>query len=427
MVPVTGGNEYKFGVNLMHSGASVAFQVQFHWYGVNGGFISSSTEAIGNWSTTWGRAVTGWVAAPANAVLVQISVGAVSGTGLANGQSLNLWRALLADRSWYPEGVPGAASIEPLSDVGADTESYEHPDYYEAPRTLYVSVFPRRANLAINSDFKLDGSSGPVEDAWTVDEAATFDLIPIGYPTFDDIANSDPGDDPLTEDSFTDLQTDIDPLVSSATLTYNVGDGTLTLSAPGPAPFSAAVRSHWFPVMATEDMSAAVNAEASVAGTQMRLRMRWYSSKDPADLIVNADGSIAEDVSALYEPPVGGVERFLLQGAKPPAGSAFGRLVIETSNTVAHDTAFSKVIIEPSTVPGPYFDGNVTEGDFGDFFFANGQPQWQTESVYYPSFRSFLQNPGGSARASAIIGELVPAGTVVKMLTAANGLFPLPF
>lgn len=428
MVPVIEGHEYKFGVNITASGASTPINIGFVWRGPSGSVLSTTTESLGSvGGGVWARLVTAWVTAPAGAVLLQLTVGSSSGTGVANGANLQIWRALLADRSWQPEGLPGASGVDTLDNVAAPITSYENPSYYEAPRTLYVSVFPRRANLARNSNFKLDGSGGATVDAWVIEDTATFDLIPVGYPTFDDIPNADPGEDPLSEDSFLDLSADIDPLTSTATVSFNVTDGEMTVDVPGPAPFVSAVKTHWFPVMPSEDMSAAIVASASVADTQVRLRMRWFAEKTVGSMILNDDGTIAETVSPLYTLPVSGTgERIVLQGARSPDGAAYGRLFIETSNTVAHAVTFQQALIEPAATPGTYFDGNDTEGDFGDFFFANGQPQWTTESAYYPSFRSFLSNPGGSARAPSIIAEVVPAGTPVRLLTAANGLYPLP-
>lgn len=432
-IPVIPAHQYRFSTNVSYSGTAVAFEVQFNWRDINGTSISSVSGSLGSFGGgTWQRLNTAFLTAPANAAFVRLVVKTVTAGIAPNGSILQIWRPLLGDIDWYPEGVPGAAATDALSNTGAPLTSYENPNYYEAPRMLYVSVFPRRANMARNSTFKLNGNSpgSPVANAWTVEDAATFALIPVGYATFDSMYNTDPGESPTSEDSFLDLQTDIDPLTSTATITYDTVAGTMTLAAPGPAPFSAAVKSHWFPVMESEDMSAAVTTVTSVAGTQMRLKLRWYSNKTVGGQIVNADGTIAENASAVYLPPVGGAgtttERFIITGARPPAGAAFGRLVIETTNTVSFSTTFSDILIEPSAVPGTYFDGNETDGDFGDFFFANEQPQWETESAYYPSFRSFLSNPGGSARATAILGELVPAGTIVKLLTAANGLFPMP-
>ena len=413
-IPVEEGHEYQFGINLSSS-ATTAWSLVTGWRTATGAVIGSDTvHSIGSRNPTWSRASTPWVEAPEGAV--RMYVAARANANQTTGAIGAFWRAQVADRAWRPEGIPGEQNNEPFSDVGADTSHFTHPEFFEEARMVHVNMYPRRVNLAINSDFALNGNSpgSPVATAWTVEDPATYDLMSTAYDDYDDVET--------VEDSYTDLAQGLDPLASTATLTYDTGDRTLTLSVSDD-PYQATLRSDLFPVMEAGAMSAAIMAESSTAGVQLTATVEWYSDNDTSSGMV-VDGVQLSSESSLLVLQENVPERIEVASAYPPPGASYGRFSISTHHASSgYDVVFSKALIETAAVPGPYFDGTFTEGDFGDFFFADNQPAHQAASVYYPAYRSFLYNPGGADRVSAVMADIIPLGRPFKLVSASNGLF----
>lgn len=649
MIPVKAGHLYRFSASLAVSAGTIAFTPSVSWYTAQGVFISTTTAANLSTTTTWSRLHTDTLTAPADAAFARFFLAAT--TTSAQNVWLGMYRPMFVDTAWRPVGLPYLSGTAPLTSAIAPATDYWSEDYYELPRTAYINVYPSRVNLAKNSAFLLDPDSvSAVEDAWAINDAPTYAMIPDAYEDYEDI--------PVTEDDYADLASELDPLIGGGSLDIGGGSMELTLDA---APYSAAVRSYWFPVLSTGGMSASIKARAIYGSGSLTMRMQWFTDNTPGTEVLDAgvpvvssgptyqmpgpaaDGSVSfpgivgntlqvpdeaaftpvdltvvahvrmadwtpgasqviagqfgtgefswyfyvnvdgklnvawstdgsgtsgvftssvplgyddgtwkwiavafkvdDGVSArrygFYHkdneedpwtliglagqnttgsrPPlfgsaapitigaransgtalpmegdvdyvavytdVAGVPTstpmvstsapvFLLDqrsipadsetsfaattgqtvtvnrtgspdlvlhpstptssavytvtGAYPPAGAAFGRLSLDvtSSNGTRIAVEFQEALIEDRSNPGAYFDGTWTEGDFGDFFFANGAPDYEDVSVYYPQFRSFLQNPGGSDRVTALMADQLPPGIPWRVTMATNGLFP---
>jgi hypothetical protein len=410
-IPVEPGKTYKMAATVATSTGDVYFGV--HWYDAAGNFITPVGEALAGVNTTWQRFIHSFTA-PAGArfaVLLIYKPTAVAATGV----TLDFWRVMWVDAAWRPEGVPGTATLVPLS--GSHPGYYDDVNYYEDPRQVWINVYPQRVNLALNSNFTLNNLPA---GAWVAADEPTYALLESAYSSYDDIIDAEGGD---SEASYDDLAGGFAPTSATWTLAFDTANKRLnvTSGAIGGRHYTQ-VSTHLYPVHSLLGMSAAIVASSTVNGVVGRLRMRWYASNDTASAILKSDGTPSEHVSEAFVLN-DQRNRMTLVNASPPANAQYGRLILETDYTASHIVRYEQALIENATSPGPYFDGTVTEGEFGDFFFTGSGAAYTNPSAYYMGYRSFISGVGGADRLSTIMSELLPPGVGYKFLSASNGLY----
>jgi hypothetical protein len=411
LIPVVPGRTYKFALSATSS--TTDWYVSLRYYTKTGSFIINVDQALTGLDTTWKRFVLSSTA-PANAYfctpLIYKSTAVVT-----SGVTLDFWRMMFVDNDWRPEAVPGTAALAPLS--GSHAGYYDDTNYYEDPRQVWINVYPQRVNLALNSNFTLNNLPA---GAWVAADEPTYALLESAYSSYDDIIDGVVGD---SESSYDDLAGGFAPTSASWTLAFDTANKRLnvTSGAIGGRHYTQ-VSTHLYPVHSLLGMSAAVVASSTVTGVVGRLRMRWYASNDTASAILKSDGTPSEHVSEAFVLNAQR-NRMELVNASPPANAQYGRLILETDHTASHIVRYEQALIENATSPGPYFDGTVTEGEFGDFFFTGSGAAYLNPSAYYMGYRSFISGVGGADRLTTIMSELLPPGVGYKFLTATNGLY----
>ena len=262
-IPVIPGHSYVFSTALKAS-ASVAWSVAFMWLNELGVQISSGTGTLGTIGTTWVRAKTAAFTCPATAkyLMIQIFIGA-AGTLPNTTGTVNIWRPLVCDTAWRPEGIPTLQKNPPLSSaLAGDVGTFVHQDYYESPREVKVNVYPMRTNLALNSDFLLNNLPA---GAWATFDSPTYAQVPVAYSTYDDIVDAEPGD---SETTYADLAGGLAPLVGSLpVVTYDAAAGGRLIATKGSAPYAFTLMHTYFPATDLGGMSAAIGAYTNVTPT----------------------------------------------------------------------------------------------------------------------------------------------------------------
>jgi hypothetical protein len=411
LVPVVAGRTYKFAVSVTSSTSDVATGV--HWYDKSGTYLTATGAVLSGVDSTWKRFVTTHTA-PAGAHFAALLV-YKQGDIAATGVTLDFWRVMFVDNTWRPEAVPGTATVAPLS--GSHVGYYDDTNYYEDPRQVWINVYPQRINLALNSNFALNNL--PV-GAWVAADEPTYALLESAYSSYDDIIDAESGD---SETSYDDLAGGFAPTSATWTLAFDTANKRLnvTSGAIGGRHYTQ-VSTHLYPVHSLLGMSAAIVASSTVSGVGARIRMRWYSANDTSSPILDPDGTPSEHVSETFMLNEQR-NRMELVNATPPSDALYGRLIVETDHGASHIVRYEQALIENSASPGPYFDGNVTDGEYGDFFFTGTGEAYTNPSAYYMGYRSFISGPGGADRLTTIMGELLPPGVGYKFLTAKNGLY----
>jgi hypothetical protein len=409
MVPVIAGHQYRTSA-FFRSSFTGTYNVRYRWLTAAGGVVSTTTTALGAIATGWIRRTAPLTTAPAGAAFAEINLELSAATAVA-GLVVEVTDILVCDLAWRPEDVPGAVNTPPLS--GANPGFYDDVNYYEAPRTVYVNVYPQRINYALNSLFMMDNIPA---GAWTVAERPTWGLLKQAYDSWGDIHDAQPGD---SEADWADLAEGFAPLAGDWTITFETINQRMRLNPAGAPNYNAQVQSGFVPVVPGDSISAAFVSWATVADVQLTLSVQFYTDDAPEDVLV-IDGS-RQNVHGAPHALLTSPYRYELRNAVVPEGAAFARVVIETSHTATYNVYLQQALIENAQVPGSYFNGDEVDSAFGDYFFI-GLPH-ESYSVYYQNYRSFINDAGGSDRITSLMDELLPMESDFVLRTAAFGLY----
>ena len=454
MVPVTEGHDIATSA-FFRSNFTGVWNVRYRWFSSAGVNISSTTENFGAIGSTWTRRLAPAVEVPAGASFAELNLELSVNTN-TDALVVEFTDMLVADLTWRPEDVPGAANTLPLSTTdAARLGKYDHVGYYEPPRTVHVNVYPQRINYALNSEFLLDDLPA---GAWTVAERATWGLLPVAYENWGDIKDAEPGD---SEANWGDLETGFEPLAGTWSIdfdtTYDTVNrhGRLVLTpdpVEGAPDFMAQVQSHFVPVVAGDSISAAFVAWATKIGVTIMFSVQFFDDPTAADAL-SIDG-VAQDVHGKAWVMTDTPYRYELRSVLIPTGATHARVVVETrgsplvtspvldpgtgepvldpdtgeptgeevtTGTGAYIAYLGQALIENSQVPGSYFNGDEVDAAYGDYFYLD-QPHL-SYSVYYQNYRSFINQPIGQDRITSLMGELLPMATDFEIRTALGGLY----
>jgi hypothetical protein len=325
---------------------------------------------------------------------------------------MGLYNMILVDTSWRPTGVPGKASTVPLS--GTNPGQYDDTGYWERPRRIWINLYPQRVNLATNSDFTLFAPNG----GWVAADVPTYDLIRRAYATYTAIN----GTPPTGEISYDDLRASLNPLSGNWTVDIDPTNQRMVLdTGVSTGPWYMQASGPLFPIHSLTNWSAAAEMSSTHPSTRVRLSIRWYSANSTGNPILDASGQAVATLGR-YSTPGTTTVRAEIRNAAPPVGATYGRLIIEAVNDVAdHTTYVQRVLIENNPIPGPYFNGSVTDGDYGDFFYIGASNT--TFSAYYMSYKSFVTGVGGTDRIMSLMTELLPPTRDYKIIAANTGLY----
>lgn len=385
-VPAEAGHSYRFSLTMGSTGNDLSTgRVGLAWRDATHAGLSttlSDTATLSNVTAggTYSTLTTGWVVAPAGTVFVAPYFdGSVPSDG-----ELRAFDFMLSDKAWQYEGMPGR--------YDPNGPSLTH----EVARLLHVNVYPQRANYAINSDFAQTHL-----DVGAVTSLPTPSPQDVGY---------------LGGEPFGSRRVQTVSGEATATLAINTTTRQATLtSVSTTSPRRSQVFWNLFPVTADLLYSAALEIQSTaVYNTHARLRFLWYANGTTPNEISGSGGA-----SEAY-PLTLDWRRIIVLSATPPAQAAWGRLVLETTNTVAHAERIRKVLIEDRSVIGTYFDGDSTDGNVGDYAWV-GQPH-SSFSVYHQNYLAMLNAPGETDRAHTIAREYAPFSRDILLHTAANGL-----
>ena len=430
---------------LFRSSLAGALDLRFRWFNIAGGLLGSSPAVtMGAISTTWTRRASAAVEVPISAVFAEVNFERSANTN-TDGITFEVTNILVVDQAWRPEDVPGMVNTPPLSSPApADQGKYFHEAYYESPRTVHINVYPQRINYALNSEFLLDNLPA---GAWTVAERATWGLLKKAYSSWGDVIDDEVGD---SEDDWKDLAEGFEPLAGTWSIsfdtTYDVPNkhGRLVLTPAGAPDYVAQVQSGFVPVVAGDSISAAFVAWATVPGVEIMFSVEFFTD-DTAAAVLSIDG-VKQDVHGKAWVMTDAPYRYELRSVIIPTGAAFARIVIETrgsplvtspvidpetgeptgaevtTGTGSYTSYLGQALIENAPVPGAYFDGNDVDCAFGDYFFLGTQP-YQSYSVYYQNYRSFINDAGGNDRITSLMDELLPMEADFVLRTASGGLY----
>lgn len=398
------GRQLAVSYNARSTSGSINTSASLHFYEVDGTFISTVTSANLGLTTTFDRVHTAWLNVPDAARYVRPEIATVS---IADGLGIEVGQIMLVDRRWRPEYLPGYTNAEPLSEPGDDR--YTGYDFYDAPRSVWLNVFPQRTNFAVNSDFTLNNLPA---DGWTVTDAPTYGGLPFAYSTYALVASG--------EADYADLAAGYNSITPTWTVGFDTTARRLEMISSPAAPFMAQVKAKGFPVLPGVAYSAAVDVQASVAGTSMTMRIQWMAKDDSNTALVDADGAPIVSEGATYPVPTAGVTRIDLRNAVAPEGAGFGRLIIDSYNTVAHTTYVHNALIEDAPVPGSYFNGDVKDGAHGDFGYVGTAKQ--SFSVYYLNYKAVLGSSSNRIKTAA--STVLPVHVNEPRITGAyDGLY----
>lgn len=417
MIPVTAGNLYRIAANVQGSTAGTLV-LDFEWWdgdvtNITTPISTNTAVSFGAVATTWARIRSSAVTAPANAKFLRYTIRR-NAASTTNGLTTSFNDLIVVDTSWRPTGVPGMMNIEPLST--SLPGHYSDSGYYEKPRRIWINLYPQRVNLALNSNFELNNlPSG----AWVASDVPTYDLIQRAYTDYADILDGAPGDG---EVDYADLLASLNPLSGNWTVTFDTVNQQMVLdTSVTNSPWYMQTTSALFPVHSLSAWSAAAEVSSTHPSTKVRLSIRWYSANSTSNPVLDGAGNQVSTNGDYYMPGTG-TTRAELHSAYPPVGATYGRLVIEATNLVAdHTTYVRRVLIDNTALPGPYFNGSVTDGDYGDFFYINAPHT--SYSAYYMSYRSFVTGVGGTDRIMTIMTDLLPPTRDYKILAANTGLY----
>lgn len=451
-IPVIAAHSYVFTLDAAAPTGTPNLTMAFKWYKIDttvpSGFslISTTTDTAQTIATTrkrYGPVTT--ITAPANAVFCVPTVTTSNASGDSYFDSF-----CFHDAAWAPEEFPALAAL------GPDTS-------FEDARKIFVNIFPQRTNFVQNSGCKSSYTGG-----WTTTIPTIYELLPIAYATYDDLlrtpvarksltsnvalitttrahkitngqtvtitavdatfngtytvtsvptsttftyalVHADVADvaasgyvSPGSEVSYDDLLAGYDTFATTATFSVDTTNHWLLLDSHGSvAPYLSQLSSAFFPIPQIAPISARVQAMANTGtGTNMLLRFKWFSKADPA---FEMRGAVASPFYRLN----GSWQDVELVNILPPVGVNYGRLVIETTNsTTAHQELLRQFLVEPAQFPGAYFDGDTTEGEFGDFSFIGTANQ--SFSVYFMQKNAMIAGYSGNDRVSSLMPTIIP-------------------
>jgi hypothetical protein len=326
---------------------------------------------------------------------------------IAASVGFQIGQVMLADRRWRPAYLPGYVNAEPFSEPG--TDRYTGYDFYDAARSVWLNIFPQRTNFAVNSDFTLNNLPS---DGWTVVDAPTYGSMPFAYSTYALVASG--------EDDYADLADGFNSVTPTWTVTFDTANKRLALNSSTSGPRIAQVRSKAFPVLPGAAYSAAMEMRSTQAGTKVTMRMQWMAFDDPNTALVGDDGLPVVTQGGTYDLVIDRNVRVELRNAVAPEGAGYGRLVVESANTVTHTTYGQQALIEDAPVPGSYFNGAVVEGGHGDFGYVGTAKE--TFSVYYLNYVAVLGS--STNRILTAAPTIVPMHVKnVRLTSAYNGLY----
>ena len=469
-VPVITGHQYQMSVMVTQSAVN-NIRPYVNWFDGTGTQVNTFVGALSGTTTGWTQVNSGWFTAPAGAVFAQIQWEIYD---LPAGGTIKLWQHMFVDRAWTPLGVPSSAGVDPTS-------------VYETARMVYVNIYPQRANFAINANVTNGLGAG---QGWTTSDPATYEMIPLAYASYADLAPKTVTNKALTtnvatittatphrlivnnygnvtvsgvgapfdgtfmvvsvpnattftyalisaniasaasggtvvgpEINYIDLASEIDPLSTSTTLTFdNINNAVTAHTETGATPFLSQVSSVFFPVIFQQPYSArlemnahpatspaAINTQSSVL-----LRFRWYTK---ASIVFEIPNSSTVTPLQLLDWDTWDVVKII--NASPPPGALFGRLVIEVRGPVTHREDMRKFIIEDAPEPGTWFDGNTTDGRLHDYSFVGAVNS--STSVYHQNFDTAI---GGAApRVQGMVASLIPPERDYAVFTVKNGIY----
>lgn len=399
------GREFQLSVNIRTTGPAMNVKLGITWFTASGFSLFNDDVFSGDIAitSTFDRIRSGWLSAPDNAryaaMRIETSGSVDVGVGFEMGQ------IMLVDRRWRPTYLPGYATSEPFSEAGSDT--YLGYDFYDIPRRPWINVFPTRTNFAVNSQFALNNLPS---DGWTVTDAPTYGTMPFAYDTYGDVAAG--------ESDYADLARDFNSITPTWTRSFSTANKRLEMiSSPG-APYVAQVRSKPFPVLTGLPYSAAVDVSPQEDGTTVSLHIQWMAKEDWYTALEDEDGNaVVSHVSTFRNAPTGVYTNVDLRGVNAPAGAGFGRLIISTYCSVAHQTYIKNAIIEDAPIAGSYFNGDSEDGAPGDFGYVNGDSQ--SFSVYYLNYGSVLGSSTNRVLTAAT--EILPMHANEPRVTDAYG------
>jgi phage tail-like protein len=391
LVVIEPGSSREFAVSLDARSLTNAMNLTFSltFYDRAGALLSypmTDDVAIG---AEFSRVRSVWLSAPDDARYVRVGVATTDDVEV--GQGIQVGRVMLVDRRWRPTFLPGYLSAEPFSSPGPDT--YTGDEFYDAPRTVWLNVYPQRTNFAVNSDFTLDNLPA---DGWTIVDAPTYDLLPLAYTSYDDTAS--------TESDYNDLLAEFDSITPSWTVEFDPPEKRLLMHSSQSTPFVSQVRSKAFPVLPGVAYSAGVELQSVEEGAKATLRIQWMQLENSFEALT-IDDTPQISQGSTFDLFTGHYVRADIRNAVAPPGAGWGRLIVESFNNVEHTTYMQRPLIEDAPLPGPYFSGDDTDGAPGDFGYTGEDKK--SFSVYYLNF-------------NAVVGA-----TSNRILTAAPDILPL--
>lgn len=259
-IPVIEGHSYIFSTAMKAYAAATAVTVSLHWINELGVQIgAASTTILTAIGTTWVRQKTAAGTCPVGAKYCSIRFYSAATLPNTTGH-INIFKPMLVDLAWRPEGIPTLANNVPLSsNLAADLGTFVHQDYYEAPREVKINVYPMRTNLALNSDFLLNNQPA---GAWATYDSPSYAQLPVAYSSYADIVDAEVGD---SETTYLDMAQGLAPLVGSVpTLTFDTTNGGRLTANKASVPFGFTLMHTFFPATDLGGMSAAVVASTNV-------------------------------------------------------------------------------------------------------------------------------------------------------------------
>lgn len=396
--------EYAVSLNARTSTGSFNIIVSLDWYDVEGTFISSISSAGLGTSTTFGRKLTAWMAAPDTARYVRMRITTGS---IAEATSAQVGQIMLVDRRWRPEGIPGYVNAEPFSESGST--NYTGYDFYDSPRTVWLNVYPQRTNFAVNSRFTLDNLPA---DGWSVAEMPTYGGMPFAYEDYAEVAEE--------ESDYADLAADFNTLTPTWTIDFDTANERLVMISSDDAPYMSQVRSKSWPVLPGMAYSAAIEMSSDNLGTHANFSIQWMTKNDPFSPLLDDGGQPIITTGPVYELHTDYNIRVEIRNVIAPEGAGYGRLIVQSTADVAHETYLQRALIEDAPVPGAYFDGNVVDGALGDFGFTG--VAFQSPSVYYLNYTAVLGS--SSNRILTASRDILPMHVnEARLISAYDGLY----
>ncbi len=405
-VRIASGTSRQFAVsfNARTSTGSMNAVVTLDFYNQAGTYLSSVASAGLGCTTTFGRKLTAWLAVPDTARYLTVKFTTPS---IAANDSLQVGQIMLVDRRYRPDGMPGSTNTEPFSEAGS--ASYAGYDFYDSPRTEWINVYPQRTNFAVNSNFALNNLPA---GGWSVVDAPTYGSLPFAYASYTAVA--------ATETDYADLEEGFDSITPTWTITFDTANSRLALNSSTTGPRIAQVRSQAFPVQEGWAYCAAAEMRSNVSGTKATFRIQWMLADDSLQPLLDGDGIPVVSEGSTFDLNTTDNVRVDIRNAIAPEGAGYGRLVVETVNVATHISYMQWALIEDTAVPGPYFNGTVTEGAYGDFGFTG--VAHQSPSVYYLNYSVMLGS--GSNRILTASTEMLPIHVNEPRITDAySGLY----